>query len=169
MAKYSIEVKIKAVNDVLELGMSTYEVATELNTVHSVVQRWVAFYEKFGVEGLHMKSKTYTGDFKVHVVEYIHENGLSLFQGAVNFGIPSDSTVGKWDRIYFEDGPEALYRDNRGRKAKVKKDKPKKSNAHSSKDEDLIAEIQRLRMENEYLKKLNALVQARENSAKKTK
>lgn len=166
MAKHSLEVKIKAVNDVLELGMSACAVAKGLNTVHSVVQRWVALYEKFGVEGLHMKSKTYTGDFKVHVVEYIHENGLSLFQGAVHFGIPSDSTVGKWDHIYFEDGPEALYRDNRGRKAKVKKDKP---NAHSSKDEDLIAEIQRLRMENEYLKKLNALVQAREKSAKKTK
>ncbi|MBL4931647.1 transposase [Clostridium paridis] len=103
MAKHSLEVKIKAVNDVLELGMSACAVAKGLNTVHSVVQRWVALYEKFGVEGLHMKSKTYTGDFKVHVVEYIHENGLSLFQGAVHFGIPSDSTVGKWDHIYFED------------------------------------------------------------------
>lgn len=36
-------------------------------------------------------------------------------------------------------------------------------------EEDLIAEVQRLRMENEYLKKLNALVQAREKSARKIK
>lgn len=37
------------------------------------------------------------------------------------------------------------------------------------KNEDLLAEVQRLRMENEYLKKLNALVQEREKSEKKTK
>ena len=35
--------------------------------------------------------------------------------------------------------------------------------------EALQAEISRLRMENEYLKKLNALVQAKEKSPKKTK
>ena len=45
-------------------------------------------------------------------------------------------------------------------------DKPKKKILNPETEEDLIAEVQRLRMENEYLKKLNALVQeriAREN------
>lgn len=36
-------------------------------------------------------------------------------------------------------------------------------------NEDLLAEVQRLRMENEYLKKLNALIQEREKSKKPTK
>lgn len=36
-------------------------------------------------------------------------------------------------------------------------------------NEDLLAEVQRLRMENEYLKKLNALIQEREKSKKSTK
>lgn len=36
-------------------------------------------------------------------------------------------------------------------------------------NEDLLAEVQRLRMENEYLKKLNALIQKRERSEKPTK
>jgi transposase len=36
-------------------------------------------------------------------------------------------------------------------------------------EDDLISEVQYLRMENEYLKKLNALVQAKEKPAKKTK
>ena len=42
----------------------------------------------------------------------------------------------------------------------------KKPTLNKETEEDLIAEVQRLRMENEYLKKLNALVQeriAREN------
>lgn len=47
--------------------------------------------------------------------------------------------------------------------------KPRKSKTDVEKNEDLLAEVQRLRMENEYLKKLNALVQERERSKKPTK
>ena len=39
--------------------------------------------------------------------------------------------------------------------------KPKKKKLEKNVEEDLIDEVQRLRMENEYLKKLNALVQER--------
>ena len=39
--------------------------------------------------------------------------------------------------------------------------KPKKKKLNKDVEEDLIEEVQRLRMENEYLKKLNALVQER--------
>ena len=39
--------------------------------------------------------------------------------------------------------------------------KPKKKKLDKNIEEDLIDEVQRLRMENEYLKKLNALVQER--------
>ena len=49
----------------------------------------------------------------------------------------------------------------------VKKTNNKKKSTESQ--EDLLAEIERLRMENEYLKKLNALVQNREKSKKPTK
>ena len=96
----------------------------------------------------------------------MHNNHLSLSQTAVYFGIPSDATVGKWERIYYEEGPQGLYRDNRGRKSKMSSDKPAKKKLSKETEEDLIAEIQRLRMENDYLKKLQALVQeriAREN------
>jgi transposase len=51
----------------------------------------------------------------------------------------------------------------------MKKGRPPKLKLEKQTEEDLIAEVQRLQMENEYLKKLNALVQERERSAKKTK
>lgn len=169
MSKHSLEVKLKAVKDVLELGMSVGSVAKLIRTHKTVIDCWVALYEEHGIEGLSMKNGTYSGDFKIHVVEYMHENDMSILRAAAHFGIPSKSTVSKWQRIYWEEGAEALYKDNRGRKHKVSNDKIKKPKMDKQVEEDLIAEVQRLRMENEYLKKLNALVQAKEKSAKRTK
>ena len=165
MSKYSYEERLEAVLRVTEGGMSVRGSAKILGTSSEHVRRWIMRYEQFGVEGLLMKHGSYDGAFKISVIEYMHDNHLSLSQTAVKFGIPQDGTVGKWERIYYEEGPQALYRDNRGRKSKMSLDKPKKK-LEKETEEDLIAEVQRLRMENEYLKKLQALVQkriAREN------
>ena len=166
MAKYSYEEKLDAVLRIKEDGMSVRDVAKIIGTSHEHVRRWVMRYEQFGVEGLCMKHGSYNGAFKLSVIEYMHDNHLSLSQTAVKFGIPTDVTVGKWERIYYEEGPQGLYRDNRGRKSKMSSEKPKKKKLNPEMEEDLIAEVQRLRMENDYLKKLQALVQeriAREN------
>ena len=67
----------------------------------------------------------------------------------------------RWERIYLEEGPEGLYIERRGRKStgRPKKLKPEV-------EEDLIAEVQRLRAENAYLKKLRALVLEEERRGK---
>ena len=166
MAKYSYEEKLEAVIRVVESGMGCESSARIMGVHHSMVEQWVARYRQFGPEGLLLKHGSYSGAFKVSVIEYMHNNHLSLFQAAVKFGIPTHTTVGKWERIYYEEGPQGLYQDNRGRKSKMSSDKPRKKKLSKETEEDLIAEVQRLRMENEYLKKLQALVQeriAREN------
>lgn len=175
MAKFTYEQRMKAVLDVTEKHMSYGAVGKLLGCGKELVLRWVKRYERFGVEGLILKNGSYTGEFKQHVVEYMHENHLSISETAVLFGIPSNTTLGKWERIFYEEGPQALYRDNRGRKKNMVSDKTKKGKLNikaalsKETEEDLIAENQRLRMENAYLKKLNALVQeriARENGKK---
>ena len=76
--------------------------------------------------------------------------------------MPTEAQVLNWERIYYEEGPEALYIDRRGRKPNmIKETSPKKKQLRTEVEEDLIKEVQRLKMENEYLKKLNALVQER--------
>lgn len=77
--------------------------------------------------------------------------------------------VNNWERIYDEQGKDALYTEQRGRANKMGTKRPWKPKAEIKPDEDLLAQVQRLRMENEYLKKLNALVQEREKSKKPTK
>lgn len=99
----------------------------------------------------------------------MHQNSLSVRATAAHFGIQGLVTVSKWERIYYEEGKEALYEERRGRSSKMSMKKPKKSKKNVEENEDLLAEVQRLRMENEYLKKLNALVQEREKSEQKKK
>ena len=167
---YSSELKLKVVQRYLQGNMSIRSVAEEFCVDQSDVRKWKDAYLQHGAAGLCTTHGTYTGDFKVAVVEYMHNTGASTRQTAAYFNIPSFTTVSKWERIYYELGKEGLYIENRGRPGKMKetkKNKVEKKNLESN--EDLLAEVQRLRMENAYLKKLNALIQEREKSAKSTK
>ena len=166
MAKYSYEEKLEAVLRVIDEGMSQTQSAKILGTHDTCVHKWLQLYNELGPEGLNVKHGSYTGEFKQNVIEYMHKNHLSNRQTAAKFGIPAPSVVDKWERIYYEEGPQGLYMEKRGRKSNMSSDKPRKRKLSKQTEEDLIAEVQRLRMENEYLKKLNALVQeriAREN------
>ena len=99
-------------------------------------------------------NKKYTGEFKQRVIEYMLENQLSYNETERKFEIKGQDRVRVWERIYLEEGPEGLYIERRGRKKGSKKNPILDSKV----EEDLIAEVQRLRVENAYLKNLQALV-----------
>lgn len=167
MSKYSYEEKLEAVLRVKNEGISQRKSAGILGCNYSLVGEWIALYEKRGADALLNGGASYDGEFKVMVVEYMHANHLSYRATATEFGIKCHSNVIKWERIYYEEGPDGLLRKkSRGRPPKMN-NQPRNNKKHSKEtEEDLRAEVQRLRMENEYLKKLNALVQeriAREN------
>lgn len=161
--KYSDKQRLEAVLDVLEKGLSLCEVARRLGADHKNVRRWVAFYEQYGAKGIvPIKNNNYSGDFKLSVIRYMRENHLSLFEAALKFGIPNDSVVLAWDRLYESEGASALYRDNRGKMKKPHKRKQSKQRASEKSTEDkLLEELEYLRAENAYLKKLRALVEQR--------
>ena len=167
MSKYSYEEKLEAVLMVKNEGISQHKSARILGCNHSLVGEWIALYEKHGPDALLNGGASYDGEFKVMVVEYMHANHLSHRTTAAEFGIKSHKSLDEWERVYYEEGPEGLLRKKtRGRPPKMS-NQPRNNKKHSKEaEEDLLAEVQRLRMENEYLKKLNALVQeriAREN------
>ena len=162
MSKYSNEFKLKVVQYSIEQKLGIRSTAKYFN-IPSVqtVRKWVKRYQEHGLEGLLKNSKSsYSGDFKQNVIEYMHENHLSLQETSFHFNLGHHDIVNKWERIYYEEGPQGLYIERRGR-SKNMSSKPKKKKLNKEDEEDLIEEVQRLRMENEYLKKLNALVQER--------
>ena len=101
--------------------------------------------------------KRYTPEFKKMVIETMREEKLSYRETARRFEINSHHRIQDWERIYLTDGPEGFAVERRGRGSK---DRPRK--LPKEVEEDLLAEVQRLRAENEYLKNLQALVLERE-------
>jgi transposase-like protein len=115
-------------------------------------------------------NKRYMGEFKQQVIEDMRDNNLGYNETMRKYEITAKEAISKWERIYLEEGPAGLYVERRGRGSKIGTPnigRPRKMDKKV--EEDLIAEVQRLRMENAYLKKLNALVQQREESEKKTR
>ncbi len=110
-------------------------------------------------------NKRYTGEFKQKVVETMMREKLSYKEAARQFDVSQDTVVAKWERIYLEEGPEGLYIERRGRSSKGRPPKKLKPEI----EEDLLTEVQRLRAENAYLKKLNALVAERVRQERKRK
>ena len=99
-------------------------------------------------------NKRYTPEFKKLVVETMQQEKLSYRETARQFEISDHRRLQDWERIYLTEGPEgfAIERRGRGSKGRPPKQLPKDV------EEDLLAEVQRLRAEVDYLKNLQALV-----------
>ena len=167
--KYTTAFKLNVVREYLSGQNGGYRMLAQKNGIPpSVLKRWVGLFKTHGETSFKQASGSYSGEFKIYVVEYMHKKAMSLTETANYFCIPSHTTIAKWERIYYEEGSEALLEERRGlnRMGKKRTRKPKKN---VNENEDLLAEVQRLRMENEYLKKLNALVLEREKSEQKKK
>ncbi len=93
-------------------------------------------------------NKKHTGEFKQRVVETMVKEKLSYCEAAQQFEVGDDKRVAAWERIYLEEGPEGLYIERKGQSSKGRPAK----NLKPEVEEDLLAEVQRLRAENAYLK-----------------
>lgn len=118
------------------------------------------------------KNKVYSGEFKIGVIMDMRENYLSHRETVRKYWNTQNRTeedkylhtLRNWERIYLEEGVKGLMKERRG---KGSKGRPPKLDKET--EEDLIAENQRLRMEIEYLKKLDALVRKREQEEEKSR
>ena len=122
------------------------------------------------------KNKSYSAEYKIGVIMDMREHRLGYRETARKYNLGKSgstvTTIQRWERIFLEEGAEGLMKERRGRACAAngtKKGRPPKLDPKV--EEELIAENQRLRMEIEYLKKLDALVREREEreSARKQK
>ncbi len=129
------------------------------------IQKWVRKYEIHGDKGLRKNPFSCEGNFKCDVVKYMCDSKSSAAQVSYKYNI-GVGLVLKWYRIYTEKGPQYLDIENRGRPnmRKIKKETNKKP---LTREEELEKKIKMLEMENDYLKKLQALIQEEERKLQK--
>ena len=164
--RFTAEEKLKAVQLYLSGRYSYREVATQMNVDTKSVIMWVALYETHGKEALNPKRSFtfYETAFKLDVLKYRTETKASYIQTAVHFNLTSPYTVQRWEEKFKKAGSDAFVSWKEGSSTM-----PKNINSTDEKMKVLESELERLRMENAYLKKLNALVQNKDKSPNKTK
>ena len=97
--------------------------------------------------------RKYNRTQKIEIIERIRSEQLSFHEASKGHGIPRQ-TLQDWERIYLEEGKEALLVKRRGRACTASGTrKGRKPKLDKQIEEELIAESQRLCMEIDYLKK----------------
>lgn len=158
--KYSIEIKLEIVQRYLKGDISQKELANEYGVASKAdIQKWAATYREHGMDRLSQNRRIYTGEFMVSLIDYMCETNSSIRFTAAHFNIPSPTLVRDWKIKYDRLGRDTFLCKC---KAKEPKMKPKRTNTSKRAEKELLDEIDYLWMENEYLKKLNALIQKQE-------
>lgn len=164
--KHETDFKVKVVSEHLS-GDSLTAVASKWGLSRSLLTRWVDQYNAFGAQGLLPKVKLYqSAEFKLRVVERYRSGELSLRDCCSEYGVANESSVLSWVKKYELSGLHGL-REQRGRPKIMKKDNPSKKTQPLTRLEELERENLYLKAENELLKKLQALAQAKDTQKKK--
>ncbi|WP_433958021.1 IS3 family transposase [Cytobacillus horneckiae] len=158
MTKYTNEQKLDAVIRYENSSESINEIAKRIGTSKSVVYNWIKQFKYHGLAAFEKSYTTYTAQFKMDVLNYMNENGVSSDKAAVIFKISSPKLIRKWRNQLNTLGVEALFSKKKGRPSmKKESNKQTKQTPVEGSTEALQAEIERLRMENEYFKKVECL------------
>lgn len=165
--KYSVKQKERIVRSILSGQASITSAARELGCVRSAIRRWIEQYNRYGIKGFKLKNGLYDSLFKLQVVNHYLKKGLSLNQTAGHFKIPNEGIISQWVKLYKQSGAMGLSAKTRGRKKSSMPKKPRKQNntptdPATQKLEEMQKELDYLRAENAFLKKLRALVQQEE-------
>jgi transposase len=172
MSKYNEQFKLSVIKDYLAEVGGFAAVARLHGVDESTVRKWVAAYRQHGERGIEKKFTHYDAQFKLSVLRHMREKALSYRETAAVFNIRSLGSIGIWERQYYAGGIDALAPRRRGRPKKMPDTPiipPSETTDETRTREQLLEEINYLRMENAYLKKLKALVQADKQAAQRKK
>jgi transposase len=171
MSKYTAQFKARIVRQYLRSRKGYRLLSQEHGVDEPTIRKWVGQYRYHGLAGLKKKFSHYDAPFKLRVLQHMWKNEMSCRETALVFDIRNANCLRDWERRYHGGGIDALKSRPRGRPTNMpepfvpKPQSTEESDARSR--EELLDEIESLRAEVAYLKKLEALVQAKKQAQQK--
>ena len=178
---YPKDLIAEVINDYAEHVRSAKQLADYYDIPYNTVKYWIKKYNRNGMDALLKprsggKNITYAPSFKLRVTEYWLEHPEVSSSQVSEMFHASRGAVRSWKKIYLEQGADALGKEMRGKNKDMKNGKRKVAaelagvpSSPQERIETLEKQVRYLQMENDYLKKLNALVQEKERSQKPKK
>lgn len=165
--KLTIEDKIKII-ELREKGISYRTIAKQFNVPNSTIKKIYDKYKIHGIEGIKhpFKNKKYSAEFKLEIIDRVFQ-GETKTCLAAEYNLPGAGTIVSWMKKYEKlgyNGLEGRQGRLRGRPKIMTEEEKKNTPLNNEEREELIRlrkEKEYLEMENEVLKKLDALVKER--------
>ena len=177
--KLTLEDKLKII-ELREKGYSYEMIGKQFKVRDSTIKRIWYRYKNHGVNGIihPLKNRSYSPELKLEIINRVFQ-GESKTSLAAIYNLPGECTIISWMKKYEELGYNGLENKPKGRPKSMPR-KPKeetktiKDNTPLTKNEreeynELKKKLEYLEMENEYLKKLDALVKQRLEQQRKKK
>jgi transposase-like protein len=172
MVKFDLDFKINILRQYFD-GVGSTTLAKRYGISRDgTVLLWVHRFEQFGLEGLKVRviHPKYSSEFKASVLNWMKQHGASYPETALHFDISANSTVYQWAKAFERNGADGLVTRRERYNSMTKHKNPKASSKPADKGSEkeirqLKQENDLLRIENAFLKKLDAL--ARQKSQNK--
>lgn len=100
--RYTIDVMVNTVNEILEGKSSVSMKANELNIQSRNIYGWISGYQKYGIDYFESRPRnnSYSKEFKEMVIKEYLEGKVSYTDLSLKYGIRSDSTILNWVSKY---------------------------------------------------------------------
>ncbi|MGP4059278.1 IS3 family transposase [Halobacillus sp. H74] len=163
MKRFTNDEKHQVIQRYLTESVSYRELANQVGIDSSTLRYWRQLVECHGDQAFTHPYTNYPTAFKLKVIQFIKDRGYSIREASAIFHIPHFSMVRRWTRKWENGGMEALESKRKGTLPMP----ARKKNHSSSSFKSIEEEVEYLRMENAYLKKLRALVEEEEKQTSK--
>ena len=169
MAKLTREQRIEIYHK-RKSGVTISSLSIQYGINKKIICYLVRLIDKHGEDILRNdKNKYYSPELKLEMINKVLIDNQSMKSVSLEYGLTSHAMLNNWIKSYKENG-YTIVEKKRGKPPTMKRitkpiDPNDKDAIIKAKDEEIL----RLKAENEYLKKLRAVVQARKGQQPKTK
>ncbi len=123
MAKYSLEMKLKLINEYKEGENSMAGLSRKYNIECRIISNWIKLYDRSGIGALKSsrKKQKYSTEYKLRLVTQYLTTDISYQDLAIEHGINNHSLITRWKLDYEKDGIIGLQSKKKGRPPNMSK------------------------------------------------